>query len=114
MCENYIKAIDAVKQYGLYLKVATSTKLYGYHTKYYDLYADEEEPCRKVVVLTPYKELEEVCEQNSSKPIETNVIIDGSIWLKEYSLGVDPKNINFDDLLVQKELVQKLVKSLEN
>ena len=47
-------------------------------------------------MLTPYKELEEVEDANADKPIITNKIIEGNLWLEEYHLTTNPNKIDIE------------------
>ena len=62
MDKELLKAVDVAKELGLYLKMVVSTKEYNNYNSFYNIYGEHEEPCRRILVLTSYKELEEVNE----------------------------------------------------
>lgn len=103
-----MKAIDIVKELGLYLKPVVSTKSFEVYNRFYNIFGDSEEPCRRILVITPYEELEEVEDYNSDKPIDKYSIIDGNMWLEEYPLTFNPKNINLEEVYIPKEAYEKL------
>jgi len=106
--DNYIKAIDAASELNLYLKVVTSTKSFENYNSFFNIYSDSEEPCRRIVVLTPYKQLEEVVDEDPSKPVEIYKIIDGNMWIAEYPLLCSVSKINLKDIYISKEAFEKL------
>lgn len=108
MEENYISALEAAKEFRLYLRVVVSVKTFDNFNSFYNIYDLHDEPCRRIVVLTPYQALEEVYDEKPDEPIKTNTLIDGNLWLKEYPLTTNPKNIPLEDILVSKELVKEL------
>ena len=108
--ENYINAIEAASKLNLYLKVVTSTKSFESYNSFFNIFSDSDEPCRRIVVLTPYKELEEVEDRDPSKPIEKYEIIDGSMWIKEYPLLYSPNKIKLEDIYISKDSYERLSK----
>lgn len=108
MSDKYIKAINAAKNLNLYLKVVTSTKSFENYNSFFNIYGDFEEACRRILVLTPYKELEEVEDEEPSKPIERYKIIDGNMWLEEYNLLFKPSEINLEEIYISKEAYKNL------
>nr|WP_253199656.1 hypothetical protein [Clostridium gasigenes] len=83
-------------------------KSFENYNSFFNIFSQTEEACRRIVVLTPYKELEEVDEENADKPIITNEIIDGNLWLEEYHLTTNPNKIDLEKILVPKSLVKEL------
>ena len=55
-----MNALEAAKKYNLFLKVVTSVKSFDSYNSFFNIYDETEEPCRRIVVLTKNKELEEV------------------------------------------------------
>lgn len=108
MSDKYIKASAAATELKLYLKVVTSTKSFENYNSFFNIYSDSDEPCRRIVVLTPYKELEEVVDEDPSKPIEIYKIIDGNMWIEEHPLLCSPSKIKMDDIYLSKEGYEKL------
>ena len=110
MCDRYIKAIDVANELNLYLKVVVSTKSFENYNSFFNVYSESEEPCRRIVVLTPYKDLEEVEDEDSSKEIQKYKIIDGNMWIEEYPLLYSPSKINLSDIYLPKIVYQKIKK----
>lgn len=108
MNKDLVNAAELAKEIGLYLKIVTSTKSFDNYNSFFNIFSQREEYCRRIVVLTQYEELEEVEEYNDNEKIITNKIIDGNLWLKEYPLLTNPKNINIDNIRVSKSLVKEL------
>ncbi len=105
MNENYISAIELAKKFGLYLKVVTSVKTFDNFNSFFNIFDQQDEPCRRIVVLTPYKELEEIYDEEPDKPIVENIIVDGNLWIKEFPLITNPKNIDLESIVVPIDLV---------
>lgn len=109
MDKEYINAQDAAKKYSLYVKVVTSVKSFDSYNSFFNIYDETEEPCRRIVVLTKTEELEEVYDENPTKKVDECKIVDGNIWIREYSLLVNPNKIDFSDLIVNKRLVEEII-----
>ncbi len=108
---NNIKAKDLAKELGLYLKVVTSVKAFDNYNSFFNIYDQSDEPCRRLVVLTPYEELEEVYDENPNEAITSPRSVDGNLWLEEYPLTTNPKNILLDEVYVDENLVKSLWKN---
>lgn len=106
---EYINAIEAAEKYNLFLKVVTSVRSFDSYNSFFNIYDESEEPCRRIAVLTKTEELEEVYDENSSEQVNECKIIDGNIWIKDYSLLVNPNTIDLSGLTVSKKLVEELV-----
>lgn len=106
MDKDLVSAKELAKELEIYLKVVTSTKSFDNYNSFFNIFSQSEEYCRRVVVLTPYEELEEVEDYNADKPIITDEIIDGNLWLKEYPLIINPKNIDLENIFISKSLVK--------
>ena len=109
MNKEYIKAVEAAKEYNLFLKVVVSVKSFDSYNSFFNIYDETEEPCRRIVVLTKTKELEEVYDENPTEKVEDCKTIDGNIWIRDYSLLVSPDKIDLSDLIVDKKLVEELI-----
>lgn len=108
MNRDLVSAIELAKELGLYLKIVTSMKSFDNYNSFFNIFSQTEEACRRIVVLTLYKELEEVDDEYADKPIITNKIIEGNLWIKEYTLTTNPKNIYLENIVVSKSLVKEL------
>ena len=104
MSSNFIKATEVAKELGLYLKVVTSTKGFDNYNSFFNIFTEMDEPCRRIVVLTPYQELEEVNDDDPSNPINKYEIIDGNLWIEEYSLRQNPSKISLEDVQIPEEV----------
>lgn len=107
MKEEFVKAIEVAKERGLYLKVVTAVRSFDSYNSFFNIYEEEEEACRRIVVLTPYKDIEEVYDINPSEAIEKNKFVDGNLWLEEYPLTTNPNSISIDHIMVDVNVVNK-------
>jgi hypothetical protein len=103
-----IKVIDLAKELSLHVKLVTSIKSFDNFNSYFNIYSEVEEPCRRIVVITPYEELEEVYDENPDEPINSNILIDGNVWIGEYPLITSPKDIQLETLKISKELAHNI------
>lgn len=109
MEKEFINALDAALKYNLHLKVVTSVKTFDSYNSFFNIYDEAEEPCRRIAVLTKTKELEEVYDENNTEKINECKIIDGNLWIKDYSLLINPNKIDLSELMVDKKLVEELL-----
>jgi hypothetical protein len=109
MEKEYMKAVDAAEKYNLFLKVVTSVRSYDSYNSFFNIYDESEEPCRRIVVLTKTKELEEVYDESPTEEIEKCKIVHGNLWIKDYSLLVNPEKIDLSNLNVSRKLVEELL-----
>jgi hypothetical protein len=109
MNKEYMNAMEAAKKYNLFLKVVTSVRNFDSYNSFFNIYDEFEEPCRRIVVLTKTKELEEVYDENSTEEIKECKIVDGNLWIKDYSLLIKPDTIDLSNLIVSKKLVEELI-----
>ena len=107
--KEYMNAMEIEKKYNLFLKVVTSVKNFDSYNSFFNIYEESEEPCRRIVVLTKNKELEEVYDENPSEKIGEYEIIDGNMWIKDYSLLVNPNKIDLSDLSIDVKLIEELI-----
>jgi len=109
MNKEYMNAMEAAKKYNLILKVVTSVKSFDSYNSFFNIYDETEESCRRIVVLTKNKELEEVYDENPTEKVDECKIVDGNIWIRDYSLLVNPNKIDLADLLINKKLVEEII-----
>lgn len=117
MKEEYIKAIDLAKELNLYLKIVTATNTFENYNSFFNIYEQYEEACRRIVVLTPFKDLEEVYDKDSDSKIVKNSFIDGNVWLEEFSLLVNPNTIELDSIILTKNeasILRELLLNVNN
>lgn len=112
--KNNIKATEMAKQLDLYLKVVTSVKTFDNYNSFFNIYDQEDEPCRRIVALTPYENLEEVYDENPSEAVSSPTLVDGNIWIEEYPLTTNPKNISLDEIYIDENLIKSLMDSNSN
>ena len=109
MDKEYINAQDAAKKYNLYVKVVTSVKSFDSYNSFFNIYEETEEACRRIVVITKTKELEEVYDEKPTEKVDECKIVDGNIWIEEYSLLVSPDKIDLTNLIVTIRLVEEII-----
>ena len=56
MNNNFISALKLAEELNVHLKITTSMKSFDTYNSFYNIYTDSDEPCRRIVVLTPYEE----------------------------------------------------------
>ncbi len=109
MHKEYIKVIEAAEKYNLFLKVVTSVRNFESYNSFFNIYDEYEEACRRIVVLTKTKDLEEVYDENPTETINECKIVQGNIWIKDYSLLINPDKIDLTNLIIDKQLVEELI-----
>lgn len=109
MDKEYINAIEAAEKYNLFLKVVTSVKSFDSYNSFFNIYEEFEESCRRIAVLTKSEDLEEVYDEDPTETIEEGKIVDGNLWVKDFSLLVSPEKIDLTTLTVNKKLVEELL-----
>ena len=87
---EYVNALKAAEENGLYLKIVTSVKNFDSYNSFYNIYGESEEPCRRIAVLTKNNIIEEVYDDDESSELSDGRIVDGNLWIKEYSLLTNP------------------------
>ena len=105
-----IRALQVAEEIGLYLKMVVSCSSFQNYNSFFNIYDEFEEPCRRILVFTPYKDLEEVIEENPSEPIQRFKEIDGNVWLEEYPLTHKPENVRIEEVYISKNEETKLKK----
>lgn len=109
MNNEYIKATEAAEKYNMFLKVVTSVKSFDSYNSFFNIYDEYEEACRRIVVLTKINDLEEVYDENPTEAVNESKIVDGNIWIKDYSLLTSPDKIDLSNLIVDKKLVEEFI-----
>lgn len=112
MNDKLIKVSDIAKELGLYLKVVTSTSFFENYNSFFNIFTETEEYCRRILVITPYKDLEEVNEKDPSLSIIEPVIINKNIWIKEFPLTTNPDKINLEEIEISQEVYNKIINEL--
>ena len=113
MKEKLIKAKEVAEELGLYLKVVTSTSFFDTYNSFFNIFGEVEEPCRRIVVLTPYEELEEVTDENPDKEIINPIIVNKNIWIKEFPLTTNPNKINLEEIEISEEFYNEIKCALQ-
>lgn len=108
MNDNYINVVEAAKELGLQVKLVTAVKSFDTYNSFFNIYGEEEEPCRRIVILTSDSEIEEVYDEDPGKAVDKIEKIEGNIWVREFPLTFNPKNIKFEDIVILKEDLEKL------
>lgn len=103
---EYINALKAAEENGLFLKIVTSVRNFDSYNSFYNIYGESEEPCRRIAIITKNSIIEEVYESDDKNEISQFKIIDGNLWLKDYSLLTNPEKIDLSELQVPKELFE--------
>lgn len=98
----------------LYLKIVVSTKSFDNYNSFFNIYGESEEPCRRILLLTPYKELEEVNDENPSEKINGYTIKDNNIWIKEYELTTNPNKIDLSAIVIEEEVANNMIREYKS
>ena len=106
---EYVNALKVAEENGLYLKIVTSVKNFDSYNSFYNIYGESEEPCRRIAVLTKNNIIEEVYDDDESSELSDGRIVDGNLWIKEYSLLTNPDKIDLSQLEVSKKLLERLI-----
>ncbi|GFP74641.1 hypothetical protein [Clostridium fungisolvens] len=109
---NSINVVELAKKSGLHLRIVTSVKSFDTYNSFFNIYDSFDEPCRRIVVLTKYEDLEEVYDENPDEPIVVGKCISGNYWIKDYPLTTNPNKIELEEVLVPKEVVDNILKEL--
>lgn len=104
-----INALKSAKENNLYLKIVTSVRNFESYNSFYNIYGESEEPCRRIAVLTKNSMLEEVYEPEVQEIEVNEQIIDGCLWIKDYSLLTNPEKIDLSQLVVSKKSLEKFM-----
>lgn len=107
MNKDYINVLDVAKELGLSAKIVTSVKSFDNYNSFFNIYSDNEEPCRRIVILTKDEYIEEVYDEDSTKEVIPMEEKDGNIWIKGFPLTTNPNSIKLEEIFILKELVEK-------
>lgn len=107
MNKDYINVLDVAKELGLSAKIVTSVKSFDNYNSFFNIYSDNEEPCRRIVILTKDEYIEEVYDEDSTKEVIPMQEKEGNIWIKEFPLTTNPNSIKLEEIFILKELVEK-------
>lgn len=108
MKDDCISITNLAKELNLYVRITASVKAFENYNSFYNIYSQYDDYCRRIVVLTPYEELEEVDDEEPDSPIKSDKIIDGNVWIKEYPLITNPNKIDLDSIMINNELAEKI------
>ena len=106
--------IEIGKILNLYPKIVVSTKSFDNYNSFFNIYGESEEPCRRILLLTPYEELEEVNDENPSEKIDRYTIKDNNIWIKEYELTTNPNKIDFTEIFIEEEVANNMIREYKS
>lgn len=106
---KYVNALEVARKYGLYLKIVTAVRSFDSYNSFYNIYDEGEEPCRRIAILTKSNIVEEVYDKENGKEFLENKIVDGNIWIKEYSLLVNPNKIDISKLQVSESIIKNFI-----
>ena len=111
---NNINIEELAKKTGLKIRIVTSVKSFDTYNSFFNIYDSFDEPCRRIVVLTKYDNLEEVYDEYPDEPIVIGKCMGGNYWLKEYPLTTNPNNILLEEISVPQEVADNILKELES
>ena len=106
---NMLKLMDVAKELKFNLKIVVSIKGFDKYNAFFNIYGEDDEPCRRLVILTNDENIEEVYDENPGEAIVPGMIVDDNIWIKEYPLTTNPNKINLEDLEISEEIYQKII-----
>ena len=104
---------DAAKELGLNIKIVTSVRSFNNYNAFYNIFDDAEEACRRLVILTPDNNIEEVYDENPSELVEEGTYIDGNYWIKDYKLTTNPNNIDIDSINIKKSTYMNIKNNIK-
>ncbi|MEO2507538.1 hypothetical protein ABHA01_07050 [Clostridium paraputrificum] len=103
-----IKLIDVAKELNLNIKIVVSIKGFDKYNAFFNIYGEDDEPCRRLVILTKDENIEEVYDENPGEAITPGMVVDDNIWIKEYPLTTNPNKIDIDDIEITDEVYKKV------
>ncbi|WP_297632853.1 hypothetical protein [uncultured Clostridium sp.] len=104
-----MKRKEIEEKYKLYLKMVVSVGEFENYNRFFNIYSEYEEACRRIVVLTPYEELEEVNEVNKDKKIDEPFEHEGNLWIEEYPILTNPNKIDLDLMDIDEDIIKSLI-----
>lgn len=104
-----VNALKVAKEHGLYLKLVTAVRNFDSYNSFYNIYDEFEEPCRRIAIITKNETIEEVYDNENNKDFFESKIIEGNLWIEEYSLLTNPEKIDFSQLEVPETLIKNFL-----
>ncbi len=104
-----VKLIDVAKKLYLNVKIVVSIKAFDIFNAIFIIYGEDDEPCRRLVILTKDENIEEVYDENPGEAITPGMVVDDNIWIKEYPLTTNPNKIDIDDIEITDEVYKKII-----
>ena len=105
---NMLKLIDVAKELNLNLKIVVSIKEFDKYNAFFNIYGEDDEPCRSLVILAKEENMEEVYYENPGEAIVPGMIVDDNIWIKEYPLTTNPNKIDIGEIEITDEVYEKI------
>ena len=102
---NMLKLIDVAKELNLNLKIVVSIKEFDKYNAFFNIYGEDDEPCRRLVILTKD---ENIYDENPGEAIVPGMIVDDNIWIKEYPLTTNPNKIDIGEIEITDEVYEKI------
>jgi len=100
-----LKLIDVAKELNLNLKIVVSIKEFDKYNAFFNIYGEDDEPCRRLVILTKD---ENIYDENPGEAIVPGMIVDDNIWIKEYPLTTNPNKIDIGEIEITDEVYEKI------
>lgn len=107
-----MNANELAKELGYYLKKVVSIDLYDYYDASHNIFSQFEEAVRRIVVLTPFEDLEEVYEVKLEGEFKKIKLSFGNVWIREYPLLTSLESIDLENIILSNEEVQEIKKML--
>ena len=104
-----VKLIDVAKKLDLNVKTVVSIKAFDKYNAFFNIYGEDDEPCRRLIILTKDENIEEVYDENPGEAITPGMVVDDNIWIKEYPLTTNPNKIDIDDIEITDEVYKKII-----
>ncbi|ENZ33265.1 hypothetical protein HMPREF1084_01733 [Clostridium butyricum 60E.3] len=104
-----VNALKVAKEHGLYLKLVTAVRNFDSYNSFYNIYDEFEEPCRRIAIITKNEIIEEVYDNENNKDFFESKIIEGNLWIEEYSLLTNPEKIDLSQLEVPETLIKNFL-----
>lgn len=104
-----MKRKEIEEKYKLYLKMVVSVGEFENYNRFFNIYSEYEEACRRIVVLTPYELLEEVNEVDKDKKIDEPFEHEGNLWIKEYPILTNPNKVDLDLIDIDEDIIKEMM-----
>ena len=105
---NMLKLMEVAKELKFNLKIVVSIKGFDKYNAFFNIYGEDDEPCRRLVILTKDENIEEVYDENPGEAIVPGMIVDDNIWIKEYPLTTNPNKIDIGEIEITDEVYEKI------